>query len=87
MISEGKVDCIQFEYGHANLFSRYFVHDYMRDYGANFSFGKLYPKGVCWFDRYSSSLDDLMGPNLVTVSRERRDLFRLLSKRKAAFSS
>ena len=84
MISEGRVDCIQFEYGKANLFSRFFVHDYMRDYGANYLIGKLYPRGICWFGRYSASLDDLMGPNLVMVKRERRDLIQLLSESGAA---
>ncbi len=80
MISEGRVDCIQIEYGKANLFSRYFVHDYMRDYGADYVIGKLYPRGVHWFGRYSSNLDDQLGPNLVMVRRERSELIRLLSE-------
>jgi hypothetical protein len=84
MMSEGRVDCVQFEYGKANLFSRLFVHDYMRVYGANYLIGKLYPRGIRWFGRYSASLDDLMGPNLVMVKRERRDLIQLLSESGAA---
>lgn len=79
MIAESRISCIQLEYGTANLFSRTFVHDYMRDYGAIFAFGKLYPRGVQWFTRYSVDLDDLMGPNLVRVLRKRPELIELLS--------
>ena len=79
MIAAGRVSCVQFEYGRANLFSRTFIHDYMREYGARYLIGKLYPSGVKWFECYSADLDDLLGPNLVMVSRKRGDLVRLLT--------
>lgn len=78
MLKDGSIPCIQIEYGKANLFSRYFIHDYMRDYGDRYAIGKLYPGGVRWFGRYTADLDDLMGPNLVMVSHSRSDLLRLL---------
>ena len=83
MIAAGRVSCVQFEYGRANLFSRTFIHDYMREYGSRYLIGKLYPHGVRWFDYYSADLDDLLGPNLVMVSRSQRDLARLLSAPKS----
>ena len=79
MIAESRISCIQLEYGKANLFSRSFIHDYMRDYGEGFAIGKLYPAGVQWFSRYSVDLDDLMGPNLVMISRRRPELIEMVS--------
>ena len=78
-MSEGSIPCIQIEYGKANLFLRYFIHDYMSDYGDSYAIGKLYPVSVRWFGRYTADLDDLMGPNLVMVSKSRSDLLRLLA--------
>lgn len=52
----------------------------MSNYGQAYLIGRLYPRGVRWFSSYSSELDDLMGPNLVMVRRERGDLIRLLSE-------
>ena len=54
------------------------------EYGARYLNGKLYPRGVRWFDYYSADLDDLLGPNLVMVLRSKRDLAPLLSAPKAA---
>jgi FkbM family methyltransferase len=74
LLSSGAIACIQIEYGKANLFSRYFIHDYMSDYGETYQIGKLYPRGVRWFGSYGVDLDDLMGPNLVMAHRDRADL-------------
>jgi FkbM family methyltransferase len=79
LLQDGSISCIQIEYGKANLFSRYFIHDYMRDYGENYVVGKLFPKGVQWFAQYSADLDDLLGPSLIMVLRNRSDLIKLLS--------
>lgn len=79
MIAESRISCIQLEYGKANLFSRTFIHDYMRDHGEDFAIGKLYPSGVQWFSHYSADLDDLMGPNLVMISLKRPELIELVS--------
>lgn len=69
-----KADVIQFEYGKTNLFSRYFLHDYYRDYSDTFFIGKLYPTGVSFYDTYNCKLDDLIGPNYVMISKKRRDI-------------
>lgn len=79
MIKNFKVTCIQLEYGKANLFSRVFIHDYMREYGEDFAIGKLYPNGVRWFGEYCASLDDLLGPNLVIVARKYPQLIEQLT--------
>jgi len=70
---------IQFEYGKANLFSKYFLHDYFNDYFKEFYIGKLYPRGVFFYQEYNWDLDDLIGPNFVMVNRQRSDLMHLLS--------
>ncbi|QVL52039.1 MAG: FkbM family methyltransferase [Cyanobium sp. M30B3] len=82
LLDAGAIACIQLEYGKANLFSRTFIHDYLRHYGASYRLGKLYPAGVAWYDRYSPDLDDLIGPNLVLVHRRRQDLIEALSPRR-----
>jgi FkbM family methyltransferase len=79
MVSNGSIACIQIEYGKANLFSRYFIHDLMRDYQKQYAIGKLYPRGVHWFQTYSVEYDDLLGPNLVMVWRQHSDLINLLT--------
>ncbi len=79
MIEASKISCIQLEYGMANLFSRVFIHDYIREYGEAFAIGKLYPNGVRWFEGYDASLDNLLGPNLVMVARKQPQLIELLT--------
>ena len=71
--------CIQLEYGNANLFSREFVHDYIREYGGTFAIGMLYPNGVRRFEGYDASLGDLFGSNLVMVARKQPQLIELLT--------
>jgi len=74
-----KVNIVQFEYGKANLFSKYFLKDYFNDYSDDYYIGKLYPNGVEFFEKYKWDLDDLIGPNYVMVKRSRKDLYALLS--------
>ena len=74
------VNIIQFEYGKANLFSKYFLYDYFKDYARDFHIGKLYPKGVKFYQSYNWDLDDLLGPNIVMVNKNREDLLSLLSR-------
>ena len=79
MMAESRVAFIQLKYGKANLFSRAFIHDYMRDYGDGFAIVKLYPKGVRGFARYDAGFDDLMGLNLILASRKCPELISLLT--------
>ena len=73
-----RINVIQFEYGKANLFSKYFLKDYFNDYSNEFYIGKLYPNGVYFYEAYNWNLDDFIGPNFVMVKRCRKDLYDLL---------
>ncbi len=73
------VKVIQFEYGLANLSSKYFLFDYFKDYSHIFKIGKLYPNGVVFYDEYIIELENFIGPNFVMVRKERKDLIELLS--------
>ena len=74
-----RIDVIQFEYGKANLLSKYVLKDYFNDYSNEFFIGKLYPNGVYFYKKYKWDLDDFIGPNFVMVKRSRKDLYDLLS--------
>ena len=41
-----KIYVIQFEYGKPNIYAKYYLLDYFKDYSSRFFIGKLYPKGV-----------------------------------------
>ena len=74
-----RINVIQFEYGKANLFAKYFLKDYFNDYSNEYYIGKLYPNGVDFYEKYHWDLDDLIGPNFIMVKRSRKDLYNLLS--------
>ena len=73
------VNVIQFEYGLANLSSKYFLFDYFNDYSHDFKIGKLYPKGVIFFEDYNIEIENFIGPNFIMVRKERKDIIKLLS--------
>ena len=73
------INIIQFEYGLANLSSKYFLFDYFKDYSDIFKIGKLYPKGVYFYDHYNIQQEDFIGPNLIMVKKTRKDLIDLLT--------
>jgi FkbM family methyltransferase len=76
MLDRQQIDAIQFEYGMANIYSRFLLID---AYGlltrAGFVIGKLYPDGVR-FKPYHPADEDLRGPNHVAVASRRADLVR-----------
>ena len=74
-----RINVIQFEYGKANLFAKYFLKDYFNDYSNEYYIGKLYPNGVIFQEKYKWDLDDLIGPNYIMVKKSRKDLYDLLS--------
>ena len=76
-----KVNVIQFEYGLANLSSKYFLFDYFKDYSHIFKIGKLYPHGVIFYDEYNIELENFIGPNFIMVRKDRKDLINLLTLR------
>lgn len=73
------INVIQFEYGLANLSSKYFLFDYFKDYSSQFKIGKLYPNGVIFYDDYEVGLENFIGPNLIMVRKDREDIIKLLS--------
>ena len=74
-----RINVIQFEYGKANLFAKYFLKDYFDDYSNEYYIGKLYPNGVDFHEKYKWDLDDLIGPNFIMVKRSRKDIYDLLT--------
>ena len=76
-----RINVIQFEYGKANLFAKYFLQDYFNDYSNQYYIGKLYPNGVNFHEKYKWDLDDLIGPNFIMVKKSRKDLYDLLAIR------
>lgn len=79
MLSGGKVDIVQFEYGHVNAHVRFLLgdlYDLLGGYG--YSVGKIYPTNIS-FRAYDPWRDeDWRGPNYLAVRRERFDLIHSL---------
>lgn len=73
------INVIQFEYGMANLSSKYFLYDYFKEYSNIFKIGKLYPRGVIFFENYNINLENFIGPNFVMVKKEKVDLIKILN--------
>lgn len=74
-----KIDVIQFEYGKPNIYAKYYLLDYFKDYSSRFFIGKLYPKGVNFFAKYNSHFDDFLGGNFIMVNRRKRKIKEILS--------
>ena len=72
------INVIQFEYGMANLSSKYFLYDYFKDYSNIFAIGKLYPRGVVFYKKYDVNLENFIGPNFIMVRKQRIDLIEIL---------
>lgn len=78
-MSAGKIGCIQFEYGLANIVSRWLLvdfHELLTPLG--YIFGKLSPDGVA-FKKYNLNDENFIGPNIVAVHQSRQDLVAALS--------
>jgi FkbM family methyltransferase len=86
MLSAGRVDAVQFEYGHLNASVRFLLGDFYELFdGYGFTVGKIYPDGVD-FRAYEPWRDEnFRGPNYLAVRRERVDLVaRLAAHRDSA---
>jgi len=82
MLEAGRISVIQFEYGMANIYTRFLLSDYyelLQPLG--YRIGKLYPEGVLFKD-YEPGDEDFLGPNYVAVHESRSELRRALSGRK-----
>lgn len=82
MLSAGKIDVIQFEYGAVSLYSGFFLKDIyglLEKYG--YAIGKLYRNGV-EFKSYSPIEDeDLTGPNYIACRKDKEEILKSLQTR------
>lgn len=79
MLGRGAVDIVQFEYGMANIVTRFLLEDfYAMLSGVGFVTGKLFP-GFIDFRPYDRTHEDFRGPNYVAVRRDRADIVARLS--------
>lgn len=80
MLTEGRIDVIQFEYGVWALETKFLLHDfYTQLTSLGFAVGKLFPRGVEFSD-YTTRWEDFRGLNFVAVDRRRPDLIAALSE-------
>lgn len=82
MIAAGKIVIIQFEYGMANIYSRFLLKDFYDLLGAEYAIGKLYPSGVD-FKPYSPRDENFSSPNFLAMRRDRSDLIERVKLRHA----
>lgn len=78
LIEEGKVACIQFEYGFINVLTRHLMIDFykfLEPYG--YVIGPLTPSRVD-FRSYSIFKEDFQGPDYVAVHKSRQDIIDLI---------
>lgn len=81
MLKEKRIEVIQFEYGMANIYSRFLLRDfYDLLTPAGFTIGKLYPTGVR-FRPYHPEEEDFRGPNFVAIRQTDSRLIELLAER------
>lgn len=81
MLAKGAVGCMQFEYGLANIYTRFLLldyYEYLRQ--RDFVIGKVYLDGV-YFKDYHPYDEDFIGPNYVAVHNSRPDLIQGLGVR------
>lgn len=77
-LTDRRIDVIQFEYGRANIITKFLLRDYhqaLEDLG--YRVGKLFPDRVD-FRQYRLEHEDFIGPNYVAVRADRLDLLQAL---------
>lgn len=80
-LAGGRIGVIQFEYGQANIVTRFLLRDFhllLESHG--YSVGKLYPNRVD-FRRYRFEHEDFIGPNFVAVPSDAAGVKELLMGR------
>lgn len=69
MLNGGRIQVIQFEYGYANVATRFLLKDFYELFEASSMLvGKVYPEGV-EFRPYSYWHEDFLGPNYLAVHK------------------
>ena len=79
-LAEGRIGVIQFEYGQANIVTRFLLRDFhllLESHG--YSVGKLYPARVD-FRSYRFEHEDFIGPNFVAVRAAPDSIKELLTR-------
>ena len=80
MLEQQRIEVIQFEYGMANIYSRFLLKDFYSLLApAGFAIGKLFSTGIR-FSPYRPENEDFRGPNFVAVHQAKPELIRLLSE-------
>ncbi len=80
-IDEGRLHCIQFEYGAFSIDTRVLLADYYQMLGSRYWIGKVYPTYVDFSD-YHWTMESFRFSNYLCVARARQDL-KLLAERPA----
>jgi FkbM family methyltransferase len=78
-LKQKKIQMIQFEYGMANIITKFLLYDFYRffkEYG--YTLGKIYP-GFVEFRDYDLQQEDFRGPNFLAVREDCSDLIKTLS--------
>jgi FkbM family methyltransferase len=82
MLSAGRVDAVQFEYGHLNASVRFLLGDFYDLFGGyGYVVGKIYPDRVEFRDYDAWRDENFRGPNYLAVHGDRTDLIRRLAAR------
>jgi FkbM family methyltransferase len=74
-IDQGRVRCIQFEYGAFSIGTRFLLRDYYGLLASRYWIGKIFPTGVEFSD-YSWTSEDFRFANFLCVSRDQPDVKR-----------
>jgi FkbM family methyltransferase len=69
MLTEDRIDIIQFEYNYMSIFSRTFLRDFFHLLDGNYRIGRLLRKKIDFFD-YSMNVDNFIQANFVAVNRK-----------------
>jgi len=76
--ARGMITMVQFEYGPANLQTRFLLEDFYRFFEERgFVVGKIFPEGVT-FGPYLMQDEDFRGPNFLACRSERADIVEAL---------
>jgi FkbM family methyltransferase len=74
-----RISIVQFEYGYANILSRFLLRDHYEFFTERgYRVGKIYPNYIDFKD-YELTDENFIGPNYLAVHSTREDLIKLLS--------
>ena len=85
MFSQGRIACVQFEFGMLNIYSKFLLKDFWDLLtGHGFTLGPIMPDGV-WFRDYDPRDEDFNGPpNFFAVHHARPDLIAAVRRGRAS---